>query len=248
MTALLQADDYRRLLAVIETAGRHAGTAAFRGSVLDALDEYLGYRGSALFLAGPPRPPWRAVDGVVHGFSRLEEYATLWSSHEPFAQPNALARLARGTPVAFEEVYRRGDSDHRDYMDRWLLPQRIEGYMLLWLDTGLPRQGYLSLLADQRFGARDWALLMALRPHLQFYLRRSLPEPRSVVGLSGRELEVARLIAAGQRNEEVARALGLRVDTVKKHASKVMAKLQLRSRTQVALALGSVPDNSSFVQ
>jgi DNA-binding NarL/FixJ family response regulator len=53
--------------------------------------------------------------------------------------------------------------------------------------------------------------------------------------LTRREYEVARLVADGMSNEEVAAALSLSVNTVKTHLSAVLTKLKLRDRVALAL-------------
>jgi two-component system response regulator DegU len=50
-----------------------------------------------------------------------------------------------------------------------------------------------------------------------------------------RELEVLRLLAAGQSNKEIARELGLAEGTVKNHVSTILDKLHAANRTQAAL-------------
>ncbi|GAA2216346.1 hypothetical protein GCM10009850_118150 [Nonomuraea monospora] len=55
--------------------------------------------------------------------------------------------------------------------------------------------------------------------------------------LSGRELEVARMVAAGAANREIATRLHITEGTVKNHVSSVLRKLGLRDRTQLALRL-----------
>lgn len=70
-------------------------------------------------------------------------------------------------------------------------------------------------------------------------LRQAL-EPGSFPGrdrLSARELEVARMVAAGASNREIARQLFITEGTVKNHVSSVLRKLGLRDRTQLALHL-----------
>jgi LuxR family maltose regulon positive regulatory protein len=53
-------------------------------------------------------------------------------------------------------------------------------------------------------------------------------------GLSSRELDVLRLIAAGQSNKLIARAFDLSPHTVKRHVANILDKLDLRSRGQAA--------------
>jgi DNA-binding CsgD family transcriptional regulator len=61
------------------------------------------------------------------------------------------------------------------------------------------------------------------------------------VRLTRRELDVARLVANGARNSEVARALAITEATVKTHLVRVYEKLNIRTRTQLAVLLNSDP-------
>lgn len=64
------------------------------------------------------------------------------------------------------------------------------------------------------------------------------PRPRTkfVPALSGRQMEVLRLIAQGQSNKEICRVLGLAERTVKAHVTAVLRALDVDSRTQAAVA------------
>jgi LuxR family maltose regulon positive regulatory protein len=59
--------------------------------------------------------------------------------------------------------------------------------------------------------------------------------PALVEPLTGRELQVLQLIAGGHTNQEIADALVISLNTVKKHASNVYGKLGVDSRTQATL-------------
>ncbi|WP_019201471.1 response regulator transcription factor [Tsukamurella sp. 1534] len=54
--------------------------------------------------------------------------------------------------------------------------------------------------------------------------------------LTQRECDVLRAIAAGLNNDEIATALFISVTTVKTHISRLLAKLGVRSRTQLAIS------------
>ena len=57
-------------------------------------------------------------------------------------------------------------------------------------------------------------------------------------GLSSREIDVLRLIAAGNANKEIAGQLGIAEETVKSHVKNILAKLGANDRTHaVTIAL-----------
>jgi len=57
-------------------------------------------------------------------------------------------------------------------------------------------------------------------------------DPELVEPLTQRELEVLRLVAAGQANREIADELVVVVDTAKKHVRHILRKLGASNRTQ----------------
>jgi DNA-binding CsgD family transcriptional regulator len=56
-------------------------------------------------------------------------------------------------------------------------------------------------------------------------------------GLTRREIQVSRLMAAGRTNAEVARALGISLHTAERHSEHVLRKLHLNARTAVRAKL-----------
>lgn len=57
----------------------------------------------------------------------------------------------------------------------------------------------------------------------------------SAGALTPREGEVARLVAGGHTNKEIARTLGVGITTAKWHVSRILAKLGLQGRVQLAV-------------
>ena len=68
--------------------------------------------------------------------------------------------------------------------------------------------------------------------------RRRAPGGDGLGGLSGREREVADLVALGRTNKEIAAELFLSEKTVESHMSRLFGKLGVRSRAEVAEAVG----------
>ena len=70
------------------------------------------------------------------------------------------------------------------------------------------------------------------------------PAAVATLGISRRQLEVLRTLAAGQTNKEIARTLDVSPNTVKTHVARLYEKLDARRRTDAvarARSLGILP-------
>ena len=88
--------------------------------------------------------------------------------------------------------------------------------------------------------ARGEALLAPslTRRLIESHVRRPPPVrgvPRALIGLTERELEVTRLVAAGLTNGEIAGRLVVGEATVKTHINRIFAKLCVESRVQLVV-------------
>jgi DNA-binding NarL/FixJ family response regulator len=112
------------------------------------------------------------------------------------------------------------------------------GYLLK--DT--PRQDLLSAI---RAAARGETVLgPTVAGRLVSHLRRPAVEP-----LSGREAEVLKLVARGQTNADIGRALFISEATVKTHLLRAFSKLGVSDRTAAvtrAIELGMLPPPGSL--
>jgi LuxR family transcriptional regulator, maltose regulon positive regulatory protein len=129
------------------------------------------------------------------------------------------------------------------------------GYVRVFADDGAPLAALLGqLAAAQRAGQAETSVPAAYVAHvLAAFSRkpavsRQAPSPetgtRLTEPLSERELEVLRLLDAGQSNQRIARDLTVALDTAKKHVSHILAKLDAASRTEAvarARKLGLIP-------
>ncbi|GAA4891677.1 hypothetical protein GCM10023203_51820 [Actinomycetospora straminea] len=79
------------------------------------------------------------------------------------------------------------------------------------------------------------------------YLRLRCDEARAATlatsprGVTARELEVARLVAAGLTNRQIGRHLGISERTAERHTENLRAKLGVGTRAQIAAWVGAVP-------
>ena len=71
------------------------------------------------------------------------------------------------------------------------------------------------------------------------------PDADPLRQLTEREAEILRLVAGGMSNKEVATRLTLQEKTVKHHMTRVLAKLNVRNRTEAAMMLRDARDRSA---
>jgi two-component system, NarL family, response regulator LiaR len=57
----------------------------------------------------------------------------------------------------------------------------------------------------------------------------------SLTGLSAREVEVLRLLAVGQSNQQIADEFVISLNTVNRHVSNIYAKIDAENRAQAAV-------------
>jgi len=74
-----------------------------------------------------------------------------------------------------------------------------------------------------------------LPPSLQSLITAQIREPRAATTLTRREREIARQVALGFRNAEVATRLGVSEGTVKTHLNNIFQKLGFRDRVELAM-------------
>ena len=141
----------------------------------------------------------------------------------------ALAGALKGEGLREELLWARLD------LGRVLADSDREGAVRAFTDAaalaeeiGAETQQRLAAQELRRLGVRAW--------------RRGV-EARGtgIAGLSSREFEVARLVASGLTNREVAQLLRISPRTVERHITNVLAKLGLRNRTELATFMRSAP-------
>ncbi|ARU46641.1 response regulator [Corynebacterium silvaticum] len=115
-----------------------------------------------------------------------------------------------------------------------------------YVDTALKygARGYLlkdsgpELLVEAVRSAHRGDVLISPEVLSLLLARRSkLNDASSELPLTSRELEVARLIAHGRTNQEIATDLFISLSTVKTHVARIQDRLLVRNRVEIAAAL-----------
>jgi LuxR family maltose regulon positive regulatory protein len=128
-------------------------------------------------------------------------------------------------------------------LERALTLAEPEGYIRSFVDEGEPVRTLLfecQAKINRKIGEGDGGQSLRLLAYTDQLLaafppsgearkpgNETLPEP-----LSGRELDILSLIAAGQSNQEIAESLTIAVSTVKTHINHLYGKLGANRRTQ----------------
>ncbi len=124
--------------------------------------------------------------------------------------------------------------------------QALENAAVLYAekgDTTAARAAYLRAVGIYRGLGADWDIMRAdtrLRPH---NIRRGIrgPRGRPATGwdaLTPTEQKIARLVAGGRSNPDIASQLFLSRHTVEAHVSHILTKLQAKSRVEIARGRG----------
>lgn len=121
-----------------------------------------------------------------------------------------------------------------------VLRHHLEGYLVSYDRRDLYLKAMRAVSRGELWLPRA-ALAEAL--YLRCGYRDDLPAAQGSARwdpLTEREREIARCLGKGSTNMEIAKELGIKKDTVKKHLRSVFGKLGVRRRAQVALLHGAV--------
>jgi LuxR family maltose regulon positive regulatory protein len=203
-------DALQRLSATV-----HLGAEAFRSRMVPvALVEALQARGQAMEAAE-----------LLHELQHEAEFQGRWG---------ILIELLVQQTVLF---YQSGDRENAfTALQRAIILAAPQGYVRTFLDAG---DSVVTLLAH---GLQQdlWGPQTSYVHSLLACDIAPVTPPQAVVtapqmeAISPRELDVLRLMAAGQSNQQIAETLFLSLFTVKNHVARILAKLDVENRTGAA--------------
>jgi DNA-binding CsgD family transcriptional regulator len=158
----------------------------------------------------------QATGGRVRLIRALEGYARCLATQEP----ELAVRVAGATDSQRQLVGAVPWPSERRYIDAWLNGAKHT----------LGQTAYFRAWEDGHASSLDQAVSMAgaLAVDRQVNLPQRGP-------LSAREADIARLLAQGLTNKEIAVELLVSPGTVRSHVEHILAKLDLRSRAQIAV-------------
>lgn len=123
----------------------------------------------------------------------------------------------------------------------WALVLALGAFALQWLEyrflvRAFSWQLYVGLIGAAFAAGGVWVgFRLAARARPETFARPEFTRNGAALaslGLTGQEVKVLELLAAGRSNKEIARDLGLSPNTVKTHVANLYGKLEVSRRTQ----------------
>jgi DNA-binding CsgD family transcriptional regulator len=186
-------------------------------------------------------PPRRALDEA------WSDYVLRYRTSDPFAPARLLGSCSPLLTV--DDVGGRAAFARSEYGGEFLAELGYAHELRVYLrdPSGVTATIVLARREGEHAFSRDeLVFLRRAQPAIELsYTCATAPQPAfehgdalSGRGLTPREIDVARLVAGGASNRDVATTLLLSESTVKTHLKRVYAKLDVHTRTQLALLLG----------
>ncbi|MGW0611720.1 helix-turn-helix transcriptional regulator [Streptomyces sp. NPDC002788] len=182
------------------------------------------------------------LDAVFSAVKRLTTHAPVWLAHEQWVRAELHRAAGRSTPdiwshvvTAFEPLDRPYDLARvRHRLAESLLAgggedDRARATELLRLVHAVARHLGARPLADAA-GALAQRARLPLTPALE----PASADPAGTLGLTSRERDVLRLVAAGHTNRRIAQELFISPKTASVHVSNILAKLGVSGRGEAA--------------
>jgi DNA-binding CsgD family transcriptional regulator len=155
-----------------------------------------------------------------------------------FRDPMTAKLRSRRSATLVDAVIPQATLERTEFFNDFLARDGLHHGVNMFLFDGPRDLGDLRIWRAKRrpdFGRREIDLLNALNP----FLCRAILRMRSAASevLTGRERQVATLVARGCRDREIAQLLGIGFGTVRTHLNRALEKLGCANRAELAATM-----------
>ncbi|MEU0221468.1 AAA family ATPase, partial [Streptomyces sp. NPDC006265] len=186
----------------------------------------------------------QVLDGIFSAVKRLTTHAPVWLAHERWVRAELHRAEGRSTPDTWSEVVTAFEPLSRPY-DLARVRYRLAESLLTGAgEDQRERATELLRLAHtvaRHLGARplaDAAIALGRRARLPLTPATepgpAPADPAEALGLTSRERDVLRLVAAGHTNRRIAQELFISPKTASVHVSNILGKLGVSGRGEAA--------------
>lgn len=240
----LLAADYERAFRVLERCDNASCLSDFKGQVVEALGTVFNYQ-HVSFFAGPTFSTTFADSApIVAGTTRhmLPEYHDRWYQHDVFSAPTSLRMLQASGVASTAELAAQGGLPanatayvHHFVANTW----DMQAAACMRIDLHGMHTGLVGIFCtdEHQMGPVELATLRILSRQLSA-VARGIPFVSArddFRDLTERQREVIHLIAEGLSNAQIAEALCLAEDSIKKYVSRIFALTGCQTRMELAL-------------
>ncbi|WLP92840.1 helix-turn-helix transcriptional regulator [Gordonia sp. NB41Y] len=231
--------EYERVFAVLDHCAQARDLTRFKHLLMDALHTHYGFPNTT-FLAGHTfRNAFADPDPVVTGRITpiLDEYHSGWYRTDMFSAPESFAALSTARAITHTQL-RSLPSTAVEYMDRFLYRRQLHSAAVMHLGLADDAHALVGIFdsAGREVPPQQVRALGLLAGQLSTFAK-TLPGGPVLSWrerLSPRQQELAELLADGLTNEEIAAALRIEVDSVKKYVSRIFTITRVRNRVELA--------------
>ncbi len=242
VTSELRVADYEKVFAVLDACDTTADFAEFRLAVVRAVSEVFDVQGVTFFTGATLAEAFADTTPVITGDAtgaKLGDYLSRWREHDVFATPTALDRLRTAGSVSLLDLPSVRDSAP-PFVTQFLYAAGVQSGNAFTFPMGTATHGLIGLFDPDpdAVSARDAAALRSLCRRLSGLSRLLAPSRvrlDPLAQLPKRQRDVVELLARGRTNRQIAEALWLTEDTVKKYVSRALTTTGCQSRTELAV-------------
>ncbi len=112
-----------------------------------------------------------------------------------------------------------------------LMKARVDGIVFKYEPESVLRDAIETVTTGEKFISKD------LMEKAFAILLNGSPSDSGLDALSDQELRIARAVATGMRNRDIGQSMGITEGTVKVHLHKIFKKLNISTRTELAVLL-----------
>lgn len=240
---VLDVHQYQKVFDVLAACDGAANLPQFRELVVESIGQAYSVASTTFFVGSTTQAACRDPNPVILGSTKgmLPEYQENWYRYDIFAAEETRSQFHTSRVATLAEITSLS-SDPRHYVADYLFRHEVRSATALCLDLAGGRRALVGLFDRDpyRVGAGELASLRLLAAPLS-RIAQTLPQAAvaavSMSTLSPRQAEVARLVAQGLNNHDIAVLLTLHEDSIKKYVSRILAELGCRNRTELALMI-----------
>ena len=241
MTLALTTEDLHILSEVFAVLAERQDEHGLRVYLGEQLSRLLGADYYASYLWSEFTNSFTGRVSLNRSDSNLSSYEAYYQFHDPITH---LLR-ERGEPTLVTQVLPQEELLKTEFFNDFLSLDGLYWGLNLHVRVAGECTGDLRIWRDRRrenFDERELSILRLVAPAFRNALRRSAHAgevqcSREELALTEREEQIARLVASGLSDQEIAQSLSISFTTVRTHIKRAFAKLGVDNRVKLAARL-----------